>query len=210
MDAIVSGSFGRPSAKPKRYDLHIREGATGGLVWRYRDEGVVLTPLGIEWTANGVRREVPYADIASIRIQTGHVPKSGYFGSCTMTFRGGLTLTVNSLNSWGSPDDDRLDDYAEFLEDLHARLGDEDRRRIHFLAGATEGRQMFGRFAVILGGAFFVALPLVLLIITGEIKTLLIALGGLAFIVPAFRTLQKNEPRTYDPRRLDDDLFPHT
>jgi hypothetical protein len=210
MDAIVSGSFGKPSARPRRYDLYLREGATGGLVWRYRDEGIVLTPLGLEWTAGGVKRTAVFAHIRSIRIQTGNVPKSGYFGTCTITFRNGQTLTVNSLNSWGSPDEDRLDDYAEFLQDLHARLSQEDRKRISFIAGATEGRQMFGKFAVVIGGAFFVLLPLVLLFLTGEVKALFIMLGGIAFIFPAFRTLTRNEPRTYNPDHLDDDLFPHT
>ena len=157
MDAIVSGSFGKPSARPRRYDLYLREGATGGLVWRYRDEGVVLTPLGLEWTASGIKRTAVFAHIRSIRIQTGNVPKSGYFGTCTITFRNGQTLTVNSLNSWGSPDEDRLDDYAEFLQDLHARLSEDDRKRISFIAGMTEGRQMFGKFAVGIGGVFFVA-----------------------------------------------------
>ncbi|HET7714709.1 MAG TPA: hypothetical protein VFK86_03700 [Bauldia sp.] len=210
MDAIVSGSFGRPSAKPRRYDLYIREGATAGLVWRYRDEGVVLTPLGLEWTASLTKRVVAYAEIRSIRVQTGHIPRSGFFGTCIITFRDGLTLTVNSLNSWGSPDEDRLDDYAEFLHDLHARLSEADRRRIHFYAGVTEERQMFGKAAIILGGAFFVVLPLVLLVATGEMKALFITLTGAAFIYPAYRTMKKNEPRTYDPTRLDDDLFPHT
>ena len=210
MDAIVSGSFGKPSAKPRRYDLFLREGATGGLVWRYRDEGVVLTPLGLEWTASGVKRSTVYGLIRCIRIQTGHVPKSGFFGSCTITFRNGQTLTVNSLNSWGSPDEDRLDDYAEFLQDLHAHLSDEDRKRISFIAGMTEGRQMFGKVAVVIAGAFFVLLPLVLLVFTGEIKALFITAAGAAFIYPMYRTMKKNEPRTYNPLHLDDDLFPHT
>jgi hypothetical protein len=63
---------------------------------------------------------------------------------------------------------------------------------------------------VFIGGAFFIVLPLVLLVITGEIETLFITLAGVAFIIPAFRTMRKNEPRTYNPDRLDEDLFPHT
>lgn len=210
MDAIVSGSFGKPSARPHRYGLHLREGPPGGLVWRFRDEGVVLTPLGIEWTAGGTKRSMTYGDILGIRLQTGHIPKSGYFGTCMVTFRSGLVLTVNSMSERGYADDDRLDDYAEFLQDLHARLGDEDRRRIHFIAGNSAGRQTMLKAAVVLGGAFFVVLPLVLALVTGEFKALLLLLAGAGFMIPAFRTMRKNEPRNYDPGRLDEDLFPHT
>jgi hypothetical protein len=209
MNAILADEPGKIAPR-RHYDLHFREGPRSGLVWRYRDAGITLTPAGMEWVAAGERRYTDYATIATIRIQTGHIPKAGYFGSCIITFRNGRDLTVTSLDSWGSPDPERLDDYAEFLQDLHARLGEEDKRRIVFLAGVTEGRQMAGKVAVVIGGAFFVLLPLGLLLLTGEIKTLLIALAGAAFVVPAFRTLKKNEPRTYNPDSLDEDLFPHT
>ena len=209
MDAIAEGSAPKPPTK-RHYDLHFREGPAGGLVWRYRDAGVALSPTGMEWRAQGQQRFTDWSTIDTIRVQTGHIPKSGYFGSCQITFRNGRMLTVNSLDSWGRADPGRYDDYAEFLQDLHAHLGDADKKRIRFVAGMTEGRQMFGKVAVFIGGAFFIALPLVLLLITGEIKALFITLAGAAFIVPAFKTMKKNEPRTYDPARLDDDLFPHT
>lgn len=211
MGAVAGGlPRDQPPAPRRSYDLHFREGPGSGFVWRYRDAGIVLTPTAMEWRTDGVARTTDYTTIDSIRLQTGHVPKSGTFGACLVTFRNGRTLTVNSMNSWGTPDPERFDDYAEFVQDFHERLSDEDCRRISFLAGATEGRQVFARISVWLGGAFFVVLPLVLLLLTGEIKALFISIGGLAFIVPAFKTLKKNEPRTYDPRHLDDDLFPHT
>ena len=209
MSAIAHDDPGKPAAA-RRYDLHFREGPKAGLVWRYRDAGLTLTASGMEWIADGARRYTDYATIATIRIQTWHIPKSGYFGSCIITFRNSRDLTVTSLDSRGSPDAERLDDYAEFLQDLHARLGEEDKRRIRFLAGTTEGRQLFGKVMVVIGAAFFVLLPLGVLVLTGEVKALLLTLAGGAFIVPAFRTLKKNEPRPYDPDRLDEDLFPHT
>ena len=210
MDAVADDDPGRPPAPPRSYDLHFREGPRGGFVWRYRDAGIVLTPTAMEWRTDGVARTTDYSTIESIRLQTGNVPKSGTFGACQVTFRNGRTLVINSMNSWGTPDPERFDDYAEFLQDFHERLSEEDRRRIRFLAGATEGRQMFARISVWLGGAFFVLLPLVVMLLTGEIEALFLCIAGLAFIVPALRTLRKNEPRTYDPRHLDDDLFPHT
>lgn len=192
----------------RRYDLVVREGANTGLVWRYRDEGVRLTATGLEWTADGTDRVKPFADIYSIRLQTGHIPRSGGFGACQIAFRNGLTLNVNSLSSWGTPDDDRRTPYIDFVHDLHQRLSAVDRKRIHFLAGVTEGRQMMAWIAVVVGGLFFVALPLVLLIVTGETKALFITLAGAFFIYPVLRATKKNEPRNYLPDRVDEDLFP--
>jgi hypothetical protein len=209
VDAIAQGSAPKPPTK-RHYDLHFREGPAGGLVWRYRDAGIALSATGMEWRTAVERRFTDWSTIDTIRVQTGHIPKSGYFGSCQITFRNGRMLTVNSLDSWGRADPGRYDDYAEFLQDLHSHLGEADRKRIRFVAGITEGRQMFGKVALVIGGAFFILLPLVLLLLTGEIKALFITLGGAAFIIPMFRTMKKNEPRTYDPVHLDDDLFPHT
>lgn len=209
MEADVPGNAASPQQR-RHYDLHFREGPAGGLVWRYRDAGIFLAPEGMEWRTAGQRRYSDWSTIDTIRVQTGHIPKSGYFGSCEIGFRNGRKLTVNSLDSWGSADASRLDDYAEFLQDLHAHLGEADKRRIRFVAGATAGRQVFGKVAVVLGGLMFVVLPLGLLLITGEIKALFITLGGAAFLIPAIRTMKKNEPRSYNPDHLDDDLFPHT
>jgi len=208
MDDTAPGRTEMPARR--HFDLHFREGQGGGFIWRYRDSGITLSPEGIEWYASGQRRFTDYTTIHSIRIQTGHMPKSGSFGSCEITFRNGRRLTVTSLDSWGSPDHGRFDDYAEFLQDLHHHLARDDKQRIQFLAGMTEGRQMVGKVSAVVGGLFFVVLPLVLLVITGEVKALFIMIGGLAFIVPVFRTIQKNEPRTYNPDSLDADLFPHT
>jgi hypothetical protein len=200
---------GASPLRPRRYDLVLREGSPRGLVWRYRDEGITLTPLSLEWTARGQSRSMPYSAITSIRLQLGHVPRSGNFGSCIVTFRDGLVLTIASVNRNGFPDLERAAGYSEFVEDLHARLGVEDRRRIAFLAGNSEDRHAFGWFAVILGGAFFVLLPLALLVVTGEAKALFITLAGAAFIYPVWRTHRRNEPRHYDPARLDEEVFPH-
>ena len=158
--------------------------------------------------ADGIRRKLAYTEIVEIRLQTGHIPRSGDFGACAIKFRNGVLLTVNSLNSWGTPDDERVDPYITFVEDLHARLGQEDRGRIRFLAGNTDGRYRFGVFAAVLAGAFFVVLPLVLVFVTGESEALFLTLAGVFFVYPVIRVIRKNEPRSYNPQRLDDDLFP--
>ena len=92
------------------------------------------------------------------------MPKSGYFGTCTITGRSGRRVAVNSLMPRALPIPERFGDYADFVQDLHARLDEDDRRRIRFNAGVTPGRQMLGPVAAFLGGAFFFVLPLVLLL----------------------------------------------
>ena len=208
MATIVSGEPGeRPATAPQRYDLCHREGPRR-VFWRYRDAGVTVTPNGLEWTTEGARRTKPFSDIVVIRLETGSIPRSGYFAICTITFRIGAPLVVNSLNDRGLPDGDRIALYRAFVRDLHARLGPEDRQRIRFLAGDTPGRYQLGMVAAVLAGAFFVVLPLVLLAITGESKALFLTLTGAFFVYPVIRTVRKNEPRSYAPDRLTEDLFP--
>jgi len=159
-------------------------------------------------TSDGLERTMPFADIDAIRLETGSIPRSGYFGTCTITFCSGDSLVVNSLNKRGSPDDDRIAPYMAFVRDLHVRLGAEDRQRIRFLAGNTQGRHRFGMVAAVLAGAVFVVLPLVLLAITGESKALFLTLTGAFFAYPVIRTVRRNEPRNYAPDHLTEDLFP--
>jgi len=208
MATIVSDEPGeRLATGPRRYDLHHR-GGSQRVIWRYRDEGVTVTSNGLEWTAGGVRWAEPFADIVAIRLETGSIPRSGYFATCTVGFRNGVSLVVNSLDDRGLPDHDRVAPYVAFVQDLHARLGPEDRQRIRFLAGNTEGRYRFGIVATVLAGAFFVVLPLVLLAVTGESKALFLTLSGVVFVYPVIRTVRRNEPRSYAPERLTEDLFP--
>lgn len=207
--ATVPDGPAAPGGMPRRaYDLFHRDGRPGGLIWRYRDQGVALSDDGIEWTAGEQPRSAPFAAIVRIRLQTGHIHKAGSFGTCTITFRNGRALVVTSLNSWGTVDGERDEPYMDFLTDLHRRLGPEDKARIAFEAGEGGGKRHFGVFALVLGSAFFVILPLVLLLVTGEIEALFIMFTGFAFVAPLYKVLQRNRPRRYDPDRLDDDLMP--
>ena len=61
---------------------------------------------------------------------------------------------------------------------------------------------------MVIAGLFFVGLPLILVLLTGKAKALLIALAGFAFVFPVFKTMRKNEPRTYSPDSVPPDLLP--
>jgi hypothetical protein len=197
-----------PPADPRRhYELCLREGG-GRIVLRYKEKGITLDEDRMAWQADGRKAEQRYADIDSIRLATGHIPKSGSIGECRIAFRSGLVLAITSATEWGYSDDARNGTYIGFVRDLHQRLATGDRGRIRFEAGNTPGRQMFGRIALVLGGALFVLLPLALLLVTGRLEALGIAAAGGFFLWPVLILIRKNEPRTYSPDRLDEDLFP--
>ena len=200
---------GSPIPPPDRtYDLCLRDGPRRGLVWRYKDIGVRLTAEGLVWRAHDIDRKLAFSEIESIRLLTGQIPRSGYFGTCLINFRNGDILAVTSTSDRGFPDAEKNEIYVDFVRDLHGRLSEEDRRRINIIGGNTERFQALGWFAVILGGTFFVALPVVLLIITGETKALFLCLAGLFLIAPTLRVVRKNTPRNYNPLNPDEDLFP--
>ena len=208
METSPSADSPAAEAADRAYDLCLRDGPRRGIIWRYRDIGVRLTGEGLAWRANDIDRKLAFSEIDSIRLVTGYVSRSGDFGTCTIRFLNGGVLFVTSVNTHGLPDRGKNAVYADFVRDLHARLSAKDRTRIRFVGGNTERFQAFGWFAVALGGAFFVALPIVLAVITGETKALYLCLAGLFLIWPTLRIVRKNQPRTYNPDRLDEDLLP--
>lgn len=205
MESFASATSPAP---PAYYALFLREGSSYRFVWKMRNEGVALTPTGLEWTVDGIHRNLSFVEISRIHLRTAQVPRSGEFGVCSVLFRNGIELVVSTLNSWGTPDEGRIEPYISFVRDLHARLSEEDRRRIRFVAGNSEARHRFGVVIAVIAGAFFVLLPLGLAVVTGESKALFLTLAGGFLVFPVVRSLRKNEPRSYNPDRLDDDLFP--
>ncbi len=198
-----------PSAPPAQYyDLTHREAGMGSVVLRYKDSGLTLSSNALEWMSEGARRGHRLHDIRGIRLVLGSLPQSGPFGSCEIAFSNGDLLTVNSLNAWGTPDQEKAPVYRAFLTDLHGRLSPEDRRRITFSAGNSQTRQTVGKVILVVSALFFIALPIVLLLVTGEIKALFITIVGAGLVYPLYRTVRANEPRTYSPDHLPDDLLP--
>ncbi len=196
-----------PDRADRPYPLVVQDGPSR-LVLRHRDEGITLTPTGLEWTKDGTDRHAAYADIAAIQLQIGQLPKGGPFGSCRITFRDGGQMTVSSVTRFGNASRERAIVYAAFLRDLHGRLGAEDRTRIHFGAGNSAGRQTFGKVLLVVAALFFIGLPVVLLVLTGELKSLFITLAGAFFVYPLFRTIQRNAPVDYAPDAVPDTFFP--
>ena len=190
------------------YAVVHRESDGTRLVLRYRDVGIRLTPTGLEWSTGGEARSAAYGEIVSIRLAVGSLPQSGSFGICTVTFRSGMVLTAVGITSLGRPSPEKAGIYAAFIRDLHARLAADDRARIQFLAGNTQGRQRVQLGIMIVAAAFFVAMPIVLLIITGDVRSLAVLLFGVFFVGPPLKTFRRNASRTYSPDALPEDLLP--
>jgi hypothetical protein len=55
---------------------------------------------------------------------------------------------------------------------------------------------------------FFVATPVILLLITGDMQALWITLAGAGMVYPLIRSAKANEPRNYRCEYLPDDLVP--
>lgn len=110
--------------------------------------------------------------------------------------------------TWGHPDDERAAIYAEFLTDLYARLAAIKDNKVEYFGGVAPSRFKFGLAAVILAGAFFVVLPLVLLLIARDSEALWIAAGGVFLIYPMFRGMQRNAPQAYAPDQIPEELMP--
>ena len=58
-----------------------------------------------------------------------------------------------------------------------------------------------------IAGLFFVATPLVLAILTGDMKALMLVGAGALFVWPFMRVLSNNTPRNYTPDALPDELI---
>jgi hypothetical protein len=188
------------------YDLALRMGPRR-FYWRLPYAGVWLRPDRMEWAA-GTKFERKYADLRSIHLSQGYVPRSGTIASSAITFRNGDLLTVTSATDRGLSDDGRIQIYRDFLLDLHARLSDDDRKCIAFTSGNSGALQMFGKITMVVATLFFVVLPLGLLIFTRDLQALYITGVGAFFVFPMWKVIRRNEPRTYDSRRLDEDLLP--
>ncbi len=190
------------------YALVHREGEGLRIVVRYHDDGIRLAPAGLEWSTEGAPRTAAYGDIARIRLALGSLPRSGTFGTCVIGFSSGNVLTVVGVAPSGLPAPERAEAYAAFVRDLHARLGPDDQARIRFIAGNTEGRQRFGLFAMVLGVAFFIVMPIGLLLVTRDMRALAALFFGVPFMLPALKTYRSNALRSYTPDALPDDLLP--
>jgi hypothetical protein len=190
----------------KSYDLYLRLGERR-VVWSFSDHGVTLTDDAVAWLIGGHVLQARLRDIVEVHLQLGYVEASAV-ASCRLRFADGSSLVITSSNSRGFQDAalDRV--YVEFIHDLHARLAARGDGHIAFTSGFSEGRLQFGIVLLMIAGLFFIALPVGLLLLTGEWKLALATYTGLVLLWPLYKAIQVNAPRSYDPRHVPEELMP--
>lgn len=178
-----------------------------GIRLALQDEGITIEADRLYWRDGEIEKTASLQNLREVRLQVGQT-KDGTIGTCCLTFSNHATLTITSASKLGFPDEARSLVYADFLRDLHAVLAAQKGSRIRFAAGFTEGRHKFAVGAMILGAAFFVALPIGLFLFTGEAEALWITGTGVLFIYPLFRSMQRNAPQSYSPTAIPEELLP--
>ncbi len=107
----------------------------------------------------------------------------------------------------GLSDKEQTQIYRDFVCDLHGRLAGAGQSRISFTAGMSDLRYKGLFVTLMIAGLFFVATPLVLAILTGDMKALMLVGAGALFVWPFMRVLSNNTPRNYTPDVLPDELI---
>ncbi|WP_332696759.1 hypothetical protein [Bosea sp. (in: a-proteobacteria)] len=203
----MGGQGAEAGAGRRRYGLFVRRGA-GGVALKHDDEGVGLDGDLLFWSTQTGEVARPLAEVTGVHLSTAHIVRHGDFGACTIAFSGAAPLIVSSSSAYGFPEDERNQTYRAFLQDLHRTLAERSPGTVRYSSGVSEARIRFVQVLLIIMGLMMVALPIVLLAMTGELSMLsVIAVGG-AFTWGYFNWAQKNAPRTYEPDRIPPELMP--
>jgi hypothetical protein len=189
------------------YALFVRRGA-GGLALKLSDEGVALASERLFWSSGGGEDSRPLSEISGVHLSVAHIARHGDFGSCEIRFGGAPPLQVVGSSAFGFPDEARDPVYAAFVRDLHERLRTRPAGGVRFSAGVSEGRLQVVQGMLVIAGLLFVGLPLVLLLMTGELGMALAAAAGCVLVVGTHGWAQKNRPRNYDASDIPPELLP--
>ncbi len=170
------------------------------------NRGITLTNTHIKWTFDGRPDEASLTNIVSVRLVTAGDWRNAV-AQCQITFADGYFLTASNGSSSGLPSDKQTLPYQEFVRDLHRRLIAAGRDTITFTAGYRPLNYYIVLVCAILLGTMAVPLPLILLLLTGELAALWVLIGGAFLIWPLVRMVRNNAPSTYDPRDLPEELL---
>lgn len=194
-------------AARRDYSLFVRRNP-GELALKLSDEGVTIAGGRLVWTTAAGEDARPLADISAVHLSVAHITRHGDFGSCIIHFGEAVRLQVVGSSAFGFPDEERDPVYAAFVRDLHEQLATRPTGAVRFSAGVSEGRLQVMQVMLVIAGLFFVALPLVLLLFTGDLGMLAAtAIGGI-FVAGLYGWMQKNRPRSYDPQHVPPELLP--
>jgi hypothetical protein len=198
---------GKDETLRRDYRLFVRRDP-GGLVLKLSNEGVAIAGNRLVWTTANGEDARPLSDVREVHLSVSHTARHGDFGSCIIHFGGVAPLQVVGSSAFGFPDEERNPVYAGFIRDLHRTLGAKPAGAVRFRAGVSEVRLKVMRVMLVIAVLLFMALPLVVLLLTGEVGMLAaIAIGGI-FVAGLYGWMQKNRPRSYDPQHVPPELLP--
>lgn len=202
----MSEASGDEIHERRDYALFVRR--DNSMFLKLSDEGVTLDGERLCWTIDGSEESRPLGEVRGVHLFVAHIPEYGDFGTCEIRFDGPALLLVTASSATGFPDEERNRVYAAFVRDLHRALAAKPTRTVRFSAGASEGRLRGMRVLLVILSLCFVALPLVLLVWSGDFRLLAGAMFGGALIVGGYAWMQKNRPRDYHPQRVPEGLLP--
>ncbi|WP_439576904.1 hypothetical protein [Elioraea sp.] len=191
--------------KPDRadvFDLVVTDGERR-IVMRFDDVGVAPREEALLFTRAGRWVSRRYRDIASVTISSNLIGR-GAIGQCIIAFCDGTRVIVMTVNPAGLADAGRIPRFRSFIRAFHERLIASGASGIAFHSGYGKGRMASLTAALVVGGAVFVLLPLVLFLGAGEERALWVMLGGAVLLWPALRIREQNAPQSYDPRNPPD------
>lgn len=195
------------SAK-RDYALFAQTGALR-MRWKLKNEGIAIEADQLSWHDGEIRKIASLKNLREVHLQCIET-KDGAIGTCVITFRNLAKLTISSASAYGSPEEERARVYAAFLKDLHDSIVAHNAKdaRIDYVGGVSPLRFKVVVGAMIVAIAMFVALPVVLLFVTGDFQALWIAAGGAFFVYPLFRSMQRSAPQNYQPDAIPEELLP--
>jgi hypothetical protein len=198
----------RDTELSSEYPVYFVDGMPSFLI-SYELRGIAVTSVGIAFTGENGAREVPFEEFFAIRLHTTYA-RSGDtpLGVCRIDFRNGHRMEIYSGDAYGRVDGEQLSHYRAFVRELHRRIPQDQRARIAFRGGLSDGRYQMLTAAIVAGGALFVLLPIGLFLYSPSWQSLfvLFAAGGLAY--GGWKTFDRNKPALYSPDAVPNDLLP--
>jgi hypothetical protein len=171
--------------------------------WKNPNHGVTITDAGrdscLTWQADSGAGRQLWTDITGVTMSSVTDGRAEV-NQCRVAFRDGRSLIVTDTGADGRLDESRTPVYRDFVRALHLRLAQAPAGTIAFRAGASEGRYRGMKIILAIAALFFVGTPFVLLFIVRDWRVLLTLFAGAAFVWVPWQIVQKNQPRSYDPK----------
>jgi hypothetical protein len=194
------------SGNPRRYDVFFSAGRSRLYNIRNPNRGVTIGDDAIGWTISDKTTAVPFGNIVTVRLESVKNGKK-VTDQCTLGFTDGTMLCATNAEFLGQPDEKCTPVYRDFVRDLHRRLAVKHAGAIRFSTGMARWRYYTSIFAVIFAALLFIGGPIVILVLSGDMKAFLYMAAGLFLCWPLISAMYGNPPRDYTPDKLPEELL---